>query len=149
MKTHASLSPTINILLILMWASIVALFLFAIEPRVPLALVIVGGACGAVAGLMQHMSFTQAANGFASATSFMDARRALKKTSWGSRYILWLYFCKAALIALSFLLIHRPVLHVVLGYLGAYVTLMFIRELVTLRDTVVLHRLTLTKSAPM
>ncbi len=80
MKTHASLSPTINILLILMWASIVAMFLFAIEPRVPLALVIVGGACGAVAGLMQHIASTSRKwicvghiiHGFS---------RALKKTS--------------------------------------------------------------------
>jgi len=90
---------------------------------------------------MQHLSFAQATNNFSAASSFLDVRRAFKATTWGERYIRFLYFSKFALIALAFVIIRQPLLRVVLGYLAGYFSLMFVREIVTLRDAFFLHRL--------
>ena len=84
---------------------------------------------------MQHLSFTQASASFAAASSLIDVRRVLKATCWGSRYIYWLYFSKIVLVALAFWLVRSPLLNVIVGYLTGYAALMFVRELVTLRDT--------------
>ena len=140
-KPHTTLSPTINLLLIAVWGAVALVLLFVIEPNVPLAIALVGAGLGAVGGIMQHLSFTQAASEFRSAASLLDVRRALKATTWGSCFIAWLYFSKAVLVILAFLLIHQPFLRVVLGYLAGYISLMFVRELVTLRDTFHLQRL--------
>ena len=139
MKTHASLSPIVNILLILVWMFSAVFCLFVLHA--PLIVILVGCVFGALAGLMQHMSIAQGRDGFASASSLMAVRRALKATSWGSRYILWLYFCKVALMVIAYALIRRPLFYVAFGYLGGYSALMFARELVTLRDTIFLHGL--------
>jgi hypothetical protein len=139
--THASLRPTYNLLFIILWAVASVFFLFIVTPHAPIMLAIVGGGFGAVAGLMQHMGFTQATDRFDTASSLLEVRRALKATPWGSRYISWLYFCKLALIVIAFVLIRGPLLQVITGYLGGYLPLMFVRDLVTLRDTIVLDRI--------
>jgi len=136
-KPHSSLSPTTNILLTFAWAAVAALFLFVIEPHSPIILAVIG----AVGGVMQHLSFKEATKGFSAASSLMEVRRAFKATQWGSRYIRFLYFSKFVLIALSFLHIRQPLLSVIFGYLAGYFTLMFVREIVTLRDTFFLQRL--------
>lgn len=141
LKTHASLSPKTNFLLIFVWAAIATTLLLVIEPHIPLTLAVSGGVLGLGCGLMQHLSFAQAKSSFVRASSLMDVRRAFTSTGWGRRYIYWLYFCKFTLIVLAFILIGSPFLQVVLGYLTAYTSLMFVREVVTLRDTVTLHRL--------
>jgi hypothetical protein len=138
---HASLRPTFNILFIILWAVIAVFFLFIAKPHVPLTLAIVGAGLGALAGLMQHLSFAQATDKFIGSSSFLEVRRALKATPWGSRYISWLYFCKSTLIVIALVAIRGPFFQVVSGYLGAYFTLMFVRDLVTLRDTIVLNRI--------
>ena len=91
---------------------------------------------------MQHLSFKEATNGFMTASSLLDVRRAFKATSWGNRYISWLYFSKFVLAVLAFLVIRQPLLGIILGYLAGYMSLMFAREVVTLRDTFYLQRLT-------
>jgi hypothetical protein len=139
-STHASLRPVYNLLFIILWAVASVFFLFIVKPHVPMMLAIVGGGLGAMGGLMQHMSFTQATDGFAAASSLLEVRRALKATPWGGRYIWWLYFCKLVLIVIAFALIRGPLLQVVVGYLGGYFALMLIRDLVTFRDTIVLDR---------
>lgn len=140
-KPHSSLSPTANILLIVAWAAAAAAFLFVAEPHSPVMLAIAGAIFGAVGGTMQHLSITQASNGFLATSTLLEVRRALKATSWGSRYIRFLYFSKAALIALAFALIRQPIFGVIIGYFAGYFSLMFVREVVTLRDTYFLHRL--------
>ena len=101
-----------------------------------------GSALGAVGGVLQHLSLKVATNGFTTASSLLDVRRVFKATSWGSRYISWLYFSKGVLAIFAFLLIRQPLLSIILGYLAGYFSLMFVRELVTLRDTFHLQRLT-------
>jgi hypothetical protein len=140
-KPHSSLSPTSNILLLLAWAAVAAVFLFVVEPHAPIILAGVGASLGAIAGVMQHFSFAQARKSFSAASTFLEVRSAFKATTWGTRYIRFLYFSKFVLIALAFVLDRKPILAVVFGYIAAYFSLMFVRELVTLRDTFAPHRL--------
>src|SRR5437870_12666039 len=114
-KTHASLSPTTNILLTIAWGAVAAILLFVIEPHVPLTIGLVGALLGAAGGVMQHLSFAQATSGFSAASTLLDVRRALKATTWGSRYISWLYFSKVVLAVLAFFLIRQPLLGIVFG----------------------------------
>ena len=140
-KPHSSLSPTTNILLIFAWAAVAAVFLFVIEPHAPVMLAVVGAVLGAIAGVMQHLSFTQATKGFSAASTLLEVRSAFKATTWGTRYIRFLYFSKFVLIALAFVLVRQPLFAVIFGYIVGYFSLMFVREVVTLRDTFFLHRL--------
>jgi uncharacterized membrane protein YraQ (UPF0718 family) len=141
-KTHTSLSPATNIVLTIVWGAIAAYLVFVFDPHVPLIIAVVGAMLGAVGGVMQHLSFKEATNGFTNSSSLLDVRRAFKATSWGSRYISWLYFSKFVLAVLAFLVIRQSLLEIILGYLAGYMSLMFAREVVTLRDTFYLKRLT-------
>jgi hypothetical protein len=140
-KAHASLSPKTNILLIYIWASAVVCLLLFVKPQIPVMLAISGGVLGGLCGLMQHLSVKQAQNSFLNASSLMEVRRAFTSTEWGRRYIYWLYCCQFILIALAFFLIRSPFAQVFLGYLLAYTSLMFVREVSTFKDTIALYRL--------
>ena len=140
-KPHSSLSPTTNVLLIFAWAAVAAVFLFVVEPHAPVIIAVVGAVLGAVGGVMQHLSFTQATKGFSAASTLPEVRSAFKATTWGTRYIRFLYFSKFVLIALAFVLVRQPLFAVIFGYIAGYFSLMFVREVVTLRDTFLLHRL--------
>jgi hypothetical protein len=128
-------------MLIVVWATAVVSAFLIVQPRLPFTLALAGGLLGAVAGVMQHLSIMQAADGFIAASSLMGVRRAFTSTTWGRKYIAWLYFCKLTLVLIAFALIRHPLYRVVLGYLVAYLALMLVRDLVTLRDTFILHRL--------
>jgi tetrahydromethanopterin S-methyltransferase subunit E len=137
---HLSLSPTTNILLTIVWGTIAAILFFGIEPCVSLTIGLVGAVLGAVSGLMQHLSINQAKNSFNAASSFSDVRNAFKQTLWGRRYIAWLYFSKVVLAIFAFFFIQKSLLGIAFGYLGGYMSLMFVRELITLRDTFLLMK---------
>jgi hypothetical protein len=141
-KPHASLSVTTNLLLIPAWAAVAAFFLFVAQPHAPLSIALAGIVLGILSAIMQHLSFAQATGGFTTATTLMEVRRAFTATTWGRRYIRFLYASNFILIALAFFLIRQPLLGVFFGYFAGYFSLMFAREVVTLRDTFQLHRLT-------
>lgn len=147
-KSHATLSPRTNVLLLFVWAMGVVLAFLAAQPRLPVTLGLAGGLLGAIAGTMQHLSISQDPSRFMAASSLMGVRRALTSTAWGRKYIVWLYFCKVVLLLIAFLLIREPLYRVALGYLAAYFSLMLVRDAVTLKDTYVLHRLGNPSSAP-
>jgi hypothetical protein len=140
-KTHSSLSPNTNILLIVAEAAFLGFFLFIIEPHVPLIIAAFGAVLGVAAGVMQHLSIREASSSFLGTSTLMDVRRALKATTWGSRSIYWIYFTKIALAALSLGVIHNGLLNMLFGYLAGYISFMLVRELITLRDTYFLSRL--------
>ena len=140
-KTHTTLSPRTNLMLISIWAIAVGCAFVIVQPRLPFTLAILGGLCGAVAGIMQHLSIRQDPRGFLAASSLMGVRRALTNTAWGRKYIGWLYFSKVALIFVAFLLLKSPLYRVLLGYLAAYSSLMLVRESITLKDTFALYSL--------
>lgn len=147
-KSHTTLAPRTNLLLLFVWAIGVIFAFLLVQPRLPLTLAFVGGLLGALAGAMQHLSISQDPSRFITASSLMGVRRALTSTAWGRKYIAWLYFCKVVLLLIAFLLIREPLFRVVLGYLAAYFSLMLVRDAVTLRDTFILHRLENSSSAP-
>jgi hypothetical protein len=107
----------------------------------PRTVALVGGLSGAVAGVLQHLSIRQASDGFLTASSLIEVRRAFTSNPWGRKYIGWLYFSKVTLFLIAFVLIRGPLDRVVLGYLVAYFSLMLVRDSVTLRDTFALRRL--------
>ena len=140
-KTHTSLSPRTNILLIFVWAAVAAAFFFVIEPHAPITLGVIGGLVGAIGGIMQHLSLREASASFTTTSSLLEVRGALKATTWGRLYIRFLWSCKLLLLVLAFLFVREPLFAGLFGYLAAYFSLMFVREIVTLRDTFFLHRL--------
>jgi hypothetical protein len=140
-KTHATLSPKMNVLLICIWAIVIVLGFWIIQPRLPFTLAIAGGFLGALVGVMQHLSISRDPNGFVAASSLMGVRRALTNTPWGRKYIAWFYASKIALVLIAFLLIKGPLYQVARGYLVAYFSLMLVRDIVTLRDTFALQSL--------
>ena len=140
-KTHTSLSPRPNVVLICVWAMIVVSGFVMVQPRLSFILALAGGFCGAVAGVMQHLSIKQDPPGFVAASSLMGVRRALTDTAWGRGYISCLYFSKFALVLVAFLLLKAPLFRVVMGYLTAYFSMMLARDAITLKDTFALHAL--------
>jgi hypothetical protein len=116
-KPHASLSITTNLLLIPAWAAVAALFLFVVQPHAPLSIALAGAVLGILGGIMQHLSFVQASAGFTAATTLMEVRRAFTATTWGRRYIRFLYASKFILVALAFLLIRQPLLAIIFAYI--------------------------------
>jgi hypothetical protein len=140
-KNHATLSPRTNVLLLFVWAMGVVFSFLVVQPHLPVALGLAGGLLGAVAGTMQHLSISEDPSRFVAASSLMGVRRALTSTAWGRKYIAWLYFSKVVLLLIAFVLVREPRLRIALGYLGAYFSLMLVRDAVTLKDTYVLHRL--------
>jgi hypothetical protein len=140
-KPHTSLSPKTNILLIFVWAAVAAVLFLVAEPRAPISLGLIGAILGAIAGVMQHLSLRQASASFIATSSLLQVRSALKSTAWGRRYIRFLNFCKLLLLVLAVAFVREPLLTVFFGCLAAYFSLMFVREIVTLRDTFFLHRL--------
>jgi hypothetical protein len=147
-KSHTTLSPRTNVLLLFVWAIGVVFAFFVFQPRLPVALGLVGGLLGAVAGTMQHLSISRDPSRFVAASSLMGVRHTLTSTEWGRKYIAWLYSCKVGLLLIAYLLIREPLYRIVLGYLAAYFALMLVRDAVTLKDTYVLHRLGNPSSAP-
>ncbi len=101
-KTHTTLSPRTNLLLISIWAIVVVSDFVIIQPRPPFTLAIAGGLCGVLAGIMQHLSIRHDPRGFLAASSLMGVRCAVTNTAWGRRYIVWLYFSKFALVVIAF-----------------------------------------------
>ena len=147
-KSHATLSPRTNLLLLCVWAMGSVFAFVIVEPRIPVTLGLVGGLMGALAGTLQHLSFSQDPSRFMAASSLMGVRRALSSTAWGRKYIAWLYFCQALLPLLAFLLIREPLYRVAVGWLAAYFSLMLVRDAVTLRDTYRLQKPGSSSSTP-
>jgi len=132
---YALLSPAKHIFLTIVWAVFAAIFFFVFEPPVPFTIALVGTVLGTIGGVMMHLSFNQAADRFAAASSVLDVRRTFKSTSWGCRYILWQTFSNIILVVIAFLYIRQPLLSVLWGYIAGLMPLGFMRELVTLRDS--------------
>ena len=145
-RTHTTLSPRTNLLLICIWALVVICGLVFVQPRLPFPLAIAGGLCGVLVGVMQHLSISHDPHGFVAASSLRGVRRALTNTAWGRRYIAWLYFSKVFLMLVALLLLKGPLYRLLVGYLTAYFSLMLVRDVITLKDTFVLS--TLRNGAP-
>jgi len=86
---------------------------------------------------MQTLSFREAKSSFLDATSLLDVRVKLKETTWGKRYLTFLWAANAFLVVLALSYSPSPYWAVLVGYFS----LMFSREIVTLKSTFELNRL--------
>jgi hypothetical protein len=135
-KPHASLRPTTNIVAILAWAIAAVVTSSLVTPR-PILVMAFGVLLGVLGGYMQVLSFNEGRESFLSAITAMDVRRKMKETKWGKRYIYFLWSSGALLMIASFLISENPAL--VLP--TAYFSMMFAREIVTLKPTFELQRM--------
>jgi hypothetical protein len=138
-KLHWSLSPIANILFIPLWAVATAVFVWLLDVPGRFAVAITGGLLGISAGLFQHLALVQASDALGGAGSLLEIRRCLKSTPWGRRYIFLLYLSKAIILVPVLVIFEYSVWSVLFAYLSGYFSLMFTREIVTLRDTFRLH----------
>lgn len=122
-------------MLIPLWAVIAAAIFLTAGPRPHVAIIAVGAVLGAVGGWLQHVSLREATSGFSRATSLLEIRRAFKATKWGRCYLVFLYVSKATLLLTAIFASDRSFIGILIAYIVGYFALMFVREVVTLRDT--------------
>ncbi len=139
-KTHASLSPRTNWLLLCIWEMVVISGFLIFQPRLPFTLEIAGGLLGALTGMMQHLSMVHDPHGFVAASSLMGVLTCLNQQSMGPQVYSAPLFQQGCSRPDCFL-VKGPPYRVLPGYLAAYSSLMLVRDALTLRDTYVLQRL--------
>jgi len=135
-KTHATLRPGTNAILILLWGTLATMLFLKCDPH-PLIVTGVGVLLGLAGGVMQTLSFRQAQTSFLDATTMLAVRAKLKATPWGKRYLIFLWSGNALLAILSLRTAANPPLAVLVGFF----TLMFVREITTFKITLELDRL--------
>ena len=93
-------------------------------------MVLAAGVLGLICGVMQQAAVLEKPQGFSHAHSMIEVQRQFAKTYWGKRYRYFLWASYGAIILVSFFWLRN------LGAMVAgYFTLMFTREIVTLRAT--------------
>jgi len=132
---HASLSPKANVTLLAAWTGgAVAVSLFA--PAVPSILLALGTVFGVALGMLQRRALREARSALIASQSAMDVRRALAATGSGRAYLyaLWgsVLFDLIAAYALPSGGTH-------FGAIAGYCALAAVRELITLRESIVLR----------
>jgi hypothetical protein len=86
---------------------------------------------------VQVLSFREGQRAFLAATTVLDARKELKKTKWGRRYLYFLWSGAILLVLVSGLTARNPVL----AFPAGYFSMMFAREVMTLKPTFELQRM--------
>ena len=133
-KPHTTLKTSTNVIFILIWGSVVVLILLMLNPW-PISILVIGAVLGMVGGLMQTLSFKESKSSFKEAKTMIEVRNSLKNTKWGKRYLVFLWSGNILLVVIAFATTKVPLLSMLLGYF----TLMFARELVTLKSTIELN----------
>jgi len=136
-KPHATLRPGVNAILVLLWGPLATVFFLTCGKPYPVLVTGVAALLGLVGGIMQTLSFHQARESFLSASTMLEVRARLKGTPWGARYLRFLWSGHVLLLILSVLFSTNPALVVATGYFS----LMFVRELITLKLTFELDRM--------
>ena len=134
-KTHTSLSPTTNMILIVVWGLVAGVLSYFLDSHVAVTMALAGCVLGAAGGIMQHLGLKEATGRLLDASSLLEIRGALMGTKWGKRFIYWIYFTKVVLAILAFAMIRSFSIQAIFSYAVGYMCFMFVREIVTLRDT--------------
>jgi len=135
-KPHFTLRPSANIIFIMLWGAIAVSLFFICDPH-PILIAGVGALLGLIGGIMQTLSFRQARDSFLDTKTMLEVRAKLKSTIWGRRYLYYLWASNIFLVVLSFSFSSNPALAILIGFFS----LMFIREIITLKQTFELSRL--------
>ncbi len=129
-EIHATLQPKTNIILIVIYI-IISIFLFSSSKAYPYLLVAIAILFGAIGGIMQVLSFKEGKEKFSSASTALDIRRIMMSTKWGKIYIYFLWTGNIILLVAALILKSNPLL----DFLSAFIMLMLVRELITLKIT--------------
>lgn len=135
-KQHFSLHPSTNIILTLLWGAISITLLINTVPYQVL-IFFIASVLGIIGGIMQILGFRQAKHSFLDAQTMSEVRAKLKSTTWGKRYIYYLWGSNIFLLTIAFFVASRPVVAIVLGFF----TFMFFREIITLKQTFELKKM--------
>jgi hypothetical protein len=134
---HTSLQPKTNIKLLVVW-SVVALGVTFVASPTPWLLLSLGAVLGACAGAIQLRAIRKESASFLAAQSMTEVRRALSSSRSGRLYLYALSASSVVLLVLAFFL---PRDRALVGLLAGYSAFAFTRELLRLRATFELHRL--------
>jgi len=140
---HATLTPKTNIKLIVLWAVIAVLVAIFGSPT-PWLFLLLGIVLGAGAGFMQLLALRESSRPLKAAQTAMEVRRALSSSRWGKRYLFTLWFTMALLAALGVYFLRSRWF---IGQFAGYSAFAFVRELLTLRGTFELERLSTEQTA--
>jgi hypothetical protein len=133
-NVHPFLRGKANIFIIALWglAAVAALFL---GPRpFPFGFLVIGACCGAFGGFMQLRSIAESKTAFLHSESVFGVDRALKATTWGTLYLIYLWLCIACFFLVGYLYYRRLLVGAV-----PYFAMAFVRECVTLRASFALE----------
>ena len=139
---HTSLRPRTNIWLLAVWGGVAAVVIAFASP-VPWPFFAAGGITGVCLGVLQVKAFRASFQSFLASQTAMDVRRALGSSHWGRLYLWSFWAAGVALLGVAVYLLRERAF---VAFFGAYATFAFARELVTLRGTFELQRLS-TESA--
>ena len=130
-KLHSTLKPSTNIVMILLWG-IFAVLTAVISRPYSYPAVFVGLVFGVFCGIMQSLAFSESKSDFLHASTMIDVRRKLKNTKWGKRYIPFLYLGNIIIVAV---VVTQRKGNLIFENMAGYFSLMFVRELITLKPT--------------
>ena len=134
-KPHGTLQPKTNIVLILVWVSFAIISSTRLKP-LPIVLIATCAILGALGGVMQRLSLTEGRENFLNNQSMLEVRAQLKKTRWGKRYIYYLWSINFVILICA-MTSGNPLW----AWLSGYFTMMSAREIVTLKSTFELAKL--------
>jgi len=140
---HPSLKPKTNIRLIVVWA-LIAVSVAVISSPIPWLFLGLGVVLGTCADFIQLLALCESSRSLLVSETAMDVRRALSSSRWGRRYLYTLWFCVVLLFLLAFYFLRS---RAVVGLFASYSAFAFMRELLTLRGTFELERLSTEQSA--
>lgn len=134
-KLHPLLRGWANVLIVALWGlAVVAAMVLAPRP-LPFGLLIVGACCGAWGGYMQLRSIGQSKKAYLDSGSALGVERALKATTWGKLYLIYLWLCIAGFFLAGYLFYGNLLVGAV-----PYFGMAFVRECVTLRASFALEK---------
>jgi uncharacterized membrane protein len=134
---HTSLQPKTNMKLLVVWGVFAVVVAFVASPT-PWFFLGVGVALGFCAGIIQLRALRESSASLLTTQTAMEVRRALSSSRSGRLYLYAFWGSMAVLSVLAFYLLRGRAF---VGLLAGYSAFAFTRELLALRGTFELHRL--------
>ena len=134
---HTSLQPKTNAKLLMIWG-VVAFGVAIVASPTPWLFLGVGLVLGVCAGIIQLRALRESAAALVATQTAMEVRRVLSSSRCGRLYLYAFWFSMVVLFALAFSLLGGRAF---VGLLAGYSAFAFMRELLTLRGMLELHRL--------
>jgi type IV secretory pathway VirB6-like protein len=136
-EIHSTLKTSTNTVMIFLWGALAGIFAYLSAPH-SLLIITIGAILGAIGGTMQYYAFAESKEKFLDTSSMLEIRKKLKETKWGKRYIPFLW-AGNLLLVIVVIVLHRG--NMPLEIMAGYFSLMFIREIITLKPTIELGEL--------